>query len=71
MFDKLMSVVKPLIQIGKTKGKGRKEKTKCGRTFLNRTGGEWARCDQMGSLENYTFLESSDHVDNRKKLFFH
>ena len=35
-----MSVVKPLIQIGKTKGKGRKEKTKCGRTFLNRTGGE-------------------------------
>ena len=24
----------------------------------------------MGVLDNYTFLESSDHVDNRKKLFF-
>ena len=28
-------------------------------------------CDQMGELENYTFLESSDHANNGKKLFFH
>ena len=34
-----------------------------------RPGGEWARCDQMGELDNYTFLESSDDVDNR--LFLH
>ena len=33
-------------------------------------GWEWARCDQMGELDNSTFLESSDHVDNEKKLFF-
>ena len=33
-------------------------------------GWEWARCDQMGELDNSTFLESSDHVDNGKKAFF-
>ena len=31
---------------------------------------ERARCEQIGELNNYTFLESSDHVDNGKKLFF-
>ena len=39
--------------------------------MLNRSDGEWTRCDQMGELDSYTFLESSDHVDNGKKLFFH
>ena len=34
-----------------------------------RPGGEWVRCDQMGELDNYTYLESSDDVDNR--LFLH
>ena len=24
----------------------------------------------MGELDTYTFLESSDHVDNRKNIFF-
>ena len=24
----------------------------------------------MGELDNYTFLESSDHVGNGKKIFF-
>ena len=34
-----------------------------------RLGGEWARCDQIGKLDNYTFLESWDHVDNRNIFF--
>ena len=35
-----------------------------------RPGRVWAWCDQMGELDNYTFLEFSDHVDNIEKLFF-
>ena len=27
-------------------------------------------CDQMGELDYYAYLESSDHADNGKKLFF-
>ena len=36
-----------------------------------RPGGEWARYDdQMGELDNYTYSESSDHLDKGKQIFF-
>ena len=37
----------------------------------HRSGREWVRCDRMGGLSKYTFLESSDPEDNEKKLFVH
>ena len=35
-----------------------------------RPGGEWTRCDQMGQLDKYTFLESADNVNNGQKIVF-